>query len=276
MKIEKLLFPTKFRKGALDFLKKLLVFKEVGLKEVEILHVIEKDKVAYDLAGYLKDLEERLKSEAQKILDEWKKEIEKTIDKVSTKIVVGIPEYEILAESEHVDVVGSGKPTSGFIKKLFFGSTTLNFIAEIKRPTVLAKLDNKILEDKRGLYEKVVFATDGSTPCERALDFLISIAPIVGKVELLSVANKDRQEKIDLFKDMIENYSERLKASGIETEIHLLEGKPSKEIVNLANYTNATMIVMGTTGKDKFEELVLGSASHRVMEMSKVPITMVP
>ncbi len=276
MKIEKLLFPTKFREGALYFLKKLLIFRKVGLKEVEILHVIEKDKVAYDIAGYLKELEEKLRAEAQKKLDEWKKEIESEVDRVVTKIVVGIPEYEILAESRHVDIVGSGKPKSGFLRRLFFGSTTLNFLAEIEKPTVLAKLEEKFLQDDRELYERVVFATDGSAPCDRALDFLVTIAPILGKVDLLSVANTDRKEKTESFEEMINSYSEKLKACGVETEIHLIEGKPSKEIVKLADAVNATMIVMGTTGKDKFEELVLGSASHRVMEMAKVPITMVP
>ncbi len=275
MGIERLLFPTKFRKGAFEFLKKLMVFKKVGLKEVKILHVVEKEKVAFDLAGYLKDLEEKLKKEAESKISEWIEYLKDDV-KITPKIVVGIPEYEILAESKDADIVASGKPTSSFIKKLFFGSTTLNFIVDINKPTVLAKLEDSFLKDERDLYEKVVFATDGSDPCKRALEFLKSISPIVGKVELLSVANVERHEKTGMFKNRIEEYEKEIKASGVDVEVHLLEGKPSKEIVNLATYTNATMIVMGTTGKDKFEELVLGSTSHRVMEMSKIPITMVP
>ncbi|MCK4620421.1 MAG: universal stress protein, partial [Desulfobacterales bacterium] len=47
-------------------------------------------------------------------------------------------------------------------------------------------------------------------------------------------------------------------------------------IVRVAREHKASMIVMGTTGKDRFKEFWLGSVSHRVTESSELPVLLVP
>ena len=61
MKIEKILFPTKFREFASP-LESLLVLKEVGIKEVVLYYVIPREDVGFvPYGGYLKEEEERLR-----------------------------------------------------------------------------------------------------------------------------------------------------------------------------------------------------------------------
>ena len=58
MKIEKILFPTKFRELAFDSLESLLVLKEVGLKEVVLYYVIPREEISFvPYGGYLKQEE---------------------------------------------------------------------------------------------------------------------------------------------------------------------------------------------------------------------------
>ena len=62
MSIRKILFATRFRELSFDALRALLEFKEAGLEEIVLLHVIEREKVGFvPYGGYLKEEEERLK-----------------------------------------------------------------------------------------------------------------------------------------------------------------------------------------------------------------------
>ncbi len=275
MPVESLLFPTKFRPGALQFLKKLLVLKKAGLRRVHILHVIDRDKVSFDYAGYLKELEEKLRSEAEAILSEWKEELSKEVE-VETSIVVGIPEYEVLEAEKKADLVAMGKPTSGIIKRLFMGSTTLNILAHSTKPAIMAKYEDDVIHGDRCLFCKVAFATDGSEPCRRALNFLLELAPVIQEVDVISVANLKRKEDTAFYEPILEEFASPLKEAGLRVSTHLLTGTPSKEIIKFAEAVGSSMIVVGTTGKDAIEEMIIGSASHRILEKAKVPVMVVP
>ncbi len=54
------------------------------------------------------------------------------------------------------------------------------------------------------------------------------------------------------------------------------EGKPSKEIVNIAEDWNADLIVMGTQGKTGLKRLFMGSTAENTLRLSKIPILIVP
>jgi len=48
------------------------------------------------------------------------------------------------------------------------------------------------------------------------------------------------------------------------------------EILKMSREHKATMIVMGRTGKDWLEEYWLGGVSHRIAELSEVPVLIIP
>jgi nucleotide-binding universal stress UspA family protein len=67
-----------------------------------------------------------------------------------------------------------------------------------------------------------------------------------------------------------------LKRAGLRAEAYLAIGKTAVEIIRMSREYNATMIVMGRTGKDWFQEYWLGGVSHRVAENSELPVLLVP
>ncbi|MBT3177914.1 MAG: universal stress protein [Desulfobacula sp.] len=57
-----------------------------------------------------------------------------------------------------------------------------------------------------------------------------------------------------------------------EEKVIIKTGNPVDQIVKVAEQDNFDLIIMGTHGHDKFEEIVLGSTANGVMLKSKVPV----
>jgi nucleotide-binding universal stress UspA family protein len=74
----------------------------------------------------------------------------------------------------------------------------------------------------------------------------------------------------------LDGYRQTLAQRQIEAEVHLAMGKTVIEILRLAREHEASLIVMGRTGKDWFQEYWLGGVSHRVAELSERPVLLVP
>ena len=62
----------------------------------------------------------------------------------------------------------------------------------------------------------------------------------------------------------------------MSAEHHLSAGKTVQEIIRLSRDHNASMIVMGKTGKDWFREYWLGGVSHQIAELSELPVLLIP
>ena len=89
MKIEKILFPTKFRHLALNSLEQLYPLKAAGLKEVVLCYIIPRDEVGFvPYGGYLKEEEERLRAEARIRFEDWQQSLSK--QGISSKIVIEV------------------------------------------------------------------------------------------------------------------------------------------------------------------------------------------
>lgn len=59
-------------------------------------------------------------------------------------------------------------------------------------------------------------------------------------------------------------------------EVHVVQGKPSEEILRLTEEEGAQMIVMGKSTRRVRGIRVMGSTARRVSRMSKVPVLVVP
>jgi nucleotide-binding universal stress UspA family protein len=295
MKFEKILFPTKFRELDFNSLESLLELKKAGLKEIVLTFVIPKEDVAFvPYGGYLKDEEERLREEARIRFEDWQESVSKNGIESKIRIEVGspIPEIMSIAEEEEVDliVVGRGKRTE--IDEVCLGSHTLGLIRRATIPILVSKYmvrferEGELVTQINGrIFANPLLATDWSKPSEKALDVLMALKGLVDKalathiieVKIAKGHDKsglDRLEKES--KRRLKEYCDRLRKAGINVESHLFSGKSAPEIVRVAREHNASMIIMGTTGKDRFKEFWLGSVSHRVAEASELPVLLVP
>ena len=68
----------------------------------------------------------------------------------------------------------------------------------------------------------------------------------------------------------------RLEESGVEFTVELVPERPTVGLVNVAEKTGASMIVVGTNGEHPIKGVVLGSVAHKLLHISNVPVLVVP
>jgi nucleotide-binding universal stress UspA family protein len=122
---------------------------------------------------------------------------------------------------------------------------------------------------------------DGSAHSTRALEEAIKIAKTTnGTVTLLTVQpnrtkilSSTNQLSNDITKSIILAEGQKLaQAEGVFAEAILLEGKVVDQIVKTAKEGNFDVIIIGARGLNRFEEVLLGSISHGVVEKAPCPV----
>lgn len=295
MPIEKILFPTKFRELAFDALESLLVLKKAGLREIIFLNVIIREEVGFvPFGGYLKKEENKRREEAKIRFEDWQKTLSDNGIGSKISIVVGEPVHEILkhAEEEKVDMIVVGRKKRIGAESLL-GSYTHKIITRIKIPTLVSKYmvqfqwDNATLtrvNDK--LFEMPMVAVDLTERTENILAFLTSLRGAVKKafifynVDVKISKEKDTPETGMAEKERtarLENYCEKLKAAGIDAEVHLGAGGMLDEMIRVSRERKASMIVIGNTSEHRFLNNILNrSLSYQVAKTSELPTLLVP
>lgn len=143
----------------------------------------------------------------------------------------------------------------------------------------------------RGLYKKVLIATDGSENGAQAINAGMEIARLSnGKAYALHVidtsvypSGKGDPKWFRLIEEQFKTFGleitvtveEAAKAAGVEVEFVTLEGHPAEKILDFAEKQNVDMIVVGSLGKTDVESFLLGSVSEKVVRNAKVPVLVV-
>jgi len=131
------------------------------------------------------------------------------------------------------------------------------------------------------LYKKILVPIDGSAHSTRALQEAIKIAKTTsGTLTLLTVqpshpkiSSPPKQPINDTPKSIILAEGQKLvQEQGVFAETVLLEGNVVDQIVNTAKEGNFDLIVVGARGLNRFEEVLLGSISHGVIEKAPCPV----
>ena len=139
---------------------------------------------------------------------------------------------------------------------------------------------------------KTLLCIDGSNPslraAKRAIDiakrykaevlaFYVSIVPTsirrAAKYVWDEMHNHDVEQVSKWLKDIIEE----TKNDHIELRIEVEETESSiaTEIIKKADEYNADLIILGSTGKSKFERLLLGSVAQGVMTYAKCAVLVI-
>ena len=131
------------------------------------------------------------------------------------------------------------------------------------------------------MYKKILVPIDGSAHSTRALQEAIKIAKTTsGTLTLLTVqpshpkiSSLPKQPSSDTPKSIILAEGQKLvQEQGVFAETVLLEGNVVDQIVNTAKEGNFDLIVVGARGLNRFEEVLLGSISHGVVEKAPCPV----
>ncbi len=136
--------------------------------------------------------------------------------------------------------------------------------------------------------ENIVAAIDGSPHSARVVSYAADLAqrygarvylvyayaPIpsyLGDEQLYRVAG----EEVDRGRALLEPYADVLRRAGIQVDLEVVEGPPSRAILTVAETRNADLIVIGSRGLGAIRGLLLGSVSERVVRMARCPVLVV-
>lgn len=135
---------------------------------------------------------------------------------------------------------------------------------------------------------KISVAVDGSDNALRAAKHAVWLAQYLpdAHLEVIHVADynkvKDehllaqnpeglalkREQKIHPIRELAESV-------GVDVDVTILKGNPSQEIIKHVDEQNIDQLVIGSRGLNVFQEMVLGSVSHKVMKHADCPVTIV-
>lgn len=135
---------------------------------------------------------------------------------------------------------------------------------------------------------RVAVAIDGSENALRAAKhaiFLVNHFPNAS-LEVIYVIDYDKVKDARLLTQSPESLSlvrkqkvnpvlQLAKEAEIDTKVTVLKGNPSKEIIQYVNKETIHQLILGSRGLNAFQEMILGSVSHKVMKHVKCPVTVV-
>lgn len=147
------------------------------------------------------------------------------------------------------------------------------------------------------MIERILLPTDGSDVAERAGEDAISMADANGhdiivlyvidtsylnslpqrdlRDQLKEELRKEGNEAVEKFKNKLEESQCQGYCKNINLITLIKEGKPADVILKTADEEDVDLIIMGKSGKNGLEKLILGNTTERVVRGAKVPVHVV-
>ena len=288
MDIKKLLFVTKFEELGFDALQSLLSLRKASLNHVVFVNVIERDRVAMHRGtGYLKEEEIRLRETANIRFIDWAEDLFEQGMEVGVYIVVGSLVSEVIkaAQKEETDLIVIGRSHKGVLEHLYSGSDITELLRRAEIPVLVYKQLSETAIAIEKPFEKPLLAIDWSPASLSAVEYLKALKDVIHEVDIIHVVSqkklkgtsamgiqairKDTRKKLDEICNIFE-------AGGIKADAHVYIGEPDEEIEKAAREHQATMIVLGSSGKTAWVERWLGSTPQSIAEKSIYPTLLIP
>jgi nucleotide-binding universal stress UspA family protein len=155
--------------------------------------------------------------------------------------------------------------------------------ARVAAQTAAAHMDQPVPTD----VGVVLIPLDGSKPALRALEEVVALVRrgYAFDIHLVNVqpALRTPVGSQDAIRDYMTQHAETifaparnlLRASGLSAAEHVVTGPIGERIVRQAAELRAVRIVMGSHGRDRISELILGSVATEVLRQAICPVTLV-
>ena len=287
MKIKKLLFVTKFEELGLDALQSLLSLRKAALEHVVFVNVIERERVAMRRGtGYNKEAEIRLRETANIRFIDWAENLFEQGMEVGVYIVVGSLVGEVIkaARKEEADLIVIGRSQKGVVEQLYAGSDITELLHRTASPVLVYKYLSESSFALETPFERPVLATDWSPASLKAVDYLKELKEVIKEIHVVYVAAQKTlsgssmaiQKTRKKMRRQMDEICKTFEAEGIAARSHVYVGNPEQEIEKAARECQATLIVMGSSGKASWVERWLGSTPRSIAEKSAYPTLLIP
>jgi nucleotide-binding universal stress UspA family protein len=241
---------------------------------------------------------------------ERKQGTDKEFKKVTVRgeIFVGHPAEEIIryAEKEKVDLILMASHGLSGVKRWALGSIADKVLRAANAPVWLIRPDipTDIAGDKLS-RRNLLIPLDGSRLAESVLPYvkiaaehrgaeninvtllMVCQAPVITfnyagagiPINTEDVVRNECDYRKEVARKYLESVKARLAKSGISAEIKVIEGRPTEEIIKLADTDPANLIVMATHGRtSSIGKMVYGSfgaVAQRILQEAKSPTLMI-
>ena len=288
MDIKKLLFVTKFEELGFDALQSLLSLRKASLNHVVFVNVIERDRVAMHRGtGYLKEEEIRLRETANIRFIDWAEDLFEQGMEVGVYIVVGSLVSEVIkaAQKEETDLIVIGRSHKGVLEHLYSGSDITELLRSAEIPVLVYKQLSETAIAIEKPFERPLLAIDWSPASLSAVEYLKTLKEVIQELDVIHVVSqkklkgtsamgiqairKDTRKKLEEICDVFES-------EGVKAGAHVYIGEPDEEIEKAAREHQASMIVLGSSGKTAWVERWLGSTPQSIAEKSIYPTLLIP
>ena len=139
------------------------------------------------------------------------------------------------------------------------------------------------------MFQKIIWATDGSEAADAALPHVKELASVDGTAVVVlhldevmvgpRAAGLDVDVDEDELKQKITKQAEELRTAGIEVATEFLAaraGIAAHAIAEAAEKDGADLIVVGTRGHTRLGGLLVGSVTQRLLQVAPCPVLAVP
>lgn len=288
MKIKKILFVTKFEELGYDALNALLSLRKCALEHVVFMHVIERDKVAMQRGvGYKKEEAIRLKETANIRFIDWAERLFEQGLEVGVYIQVGSLAAEVAkaVRKEEADLVVIGRSHKTAMEQFYSGSTVIELIRRLSIPVLVYKPVSNNPFVTGTPFQRPLIASDWSPASLSAVDYVLQLKPLIEEVRVVHVADEDAIEGSSVMnaqktrkeaKARLEEICTRFQSAGIAARSHVYVGRPAEEIEKAAQECQATMVVLGSSSKNRWVERWIGSTPRAIAERSAFPALLIP
>jgi nucleotide-binding universal stress UspA family protein len=148
-----------------------------------------------------------------------------------------------------------------------------------------------VTDAKRGLptFTTIVWATDGSTHADRALEYASEAAEMSGgKLLVVHIVEKQVSSRVvgqnlyygeDEIEQKVNDQAAELAAkAGFQTELYIVPSTVSvaKRIAQIARDASADVIIIGTRGRSALTGALRGSVTQRLLGLAHCPILAIP
>ena len=141
-------------------------------------------------------------------------------------------------------------------------------------------------------FKNILVPYDGSTHANRAFNKAIEIAKqhdsdlkVVACLDIANLGgwyidkriNKDIMKKAkNLTKKLFSKLDDIAKKNSISVDFKIIESNNTvKSLTSFAKSKNIDLIVMGSSGRGKYDKVLLGSVSSGVMQKAKCPVLII-
>jgi len=130
------------------------------------------------------------------------------------------------------------------------------------------------------MFENIMVPSDGSKYSNKAVDVAIEIAKkFNSKITAVYVLDENTSFSYDTLEDegneILKGISEKGKKEGVMVIEHLITADPLRDMKIIAEKTQVDSIVINSQGKNKSEDLMIGSIASRVIKTFDIPVVLV-